>query len=89
MPSQMFADPFDELFKSKGDAYDAGKYRGSAETISWARQELSKLSVKYEPADDPAKFHAVEECCAVLRKIAEAIESERANAKAETQPKGH
>ena len=82
MSDQTFADPMDELFASRGDAYEAGKYRGSAETISWARQELSKLSVKYEPSDDPQKFHAVEECCAVLRKIAEAIEIERERSKA-------
>lgn len=81
MSDQMFADPMDELFPSKHEAYDAGKYRGSAEAISWARQELSKLSVKHEPADDPSKFHAVEECCAVLRKIAEAIELERERSK--------
>lgn len=45
--------------------------------ISWARQELSKLSVKYEPCDDPSKFHAVEECCALLRKLAEIAEADR------------
>ena len=81
MSDQLFADPLDELFASRRDAYDTGKYRGAAETISWARQELSKLSVKHEPADDPAKFHAVEECCAVLRKIAEVIEVERERSK--------
>jgi hypothetical protein len=81
MSDQIFADPFDELYASRSEAYAAGKYFGSAETISWARQELSKLSVKHEPADDPAKFHAVEECCAVLRKIAEMIEVERERSK--------
>jgi hypothetical protein len=81
MSDQMFADPMDELFPSRREAYDAGKYRGSAEAISWARQELSKLSVKYEPADDPAKFHAVEECCTVLRRIAEMIDVERERSK--------
>lgn len=81
MSDQIFADPMDELFASRRDAYDSGKYRGSAEAISWARQELSKLSVKYEPADDPSKFHAIEECCGVLRKIAEAIELERERSK--------
>ena len=81
MSDQIFADPMDELFSSRREAYDAGRYRGSAEAISWARQELAKLSVKYEPADDPAKFHAVEECSAVLRKIAEMIDVERERAK--------
>jgi hypothetical protein len=81
MSDQMFADPMDELFDTRRQAYEDGKYRGSAEAISWARQELSKLSVKHEPADDPAKFHAVEECCAVLRKIAEMIEVERERSK--------
>jgi len=81
MSDQMFADPMDELFSSRWDAYVAGKYQGSSDAISWARQELSKLSVKYEPSGDPAKFHAVEECCAVLRKIAEAIDVERERSK--------
>lgn len=77
-----FADPMDELFASRGDAYNAGKLAGQREAISWARDRLSHLSVKYETHDDPQKFHAVEECCAVLRRIAERIEIDRARAKA-------
>lgn len=77
MGDKMFSDPMDELFASRREAYDTGKYRGAAEMISWARQELSKLSVKYEPYDDPSKFHAVEECCAILRKLAEITEADR------------
>lgn len=74
---QHFADPFDELYDSRAEAYAAGKFQGASDAISWARQALSHLSVKHEPADDPAKFHAVEECGAALRRIAEQIAADR------------
>lgn len=76
------SDPYDELYDTKREACETGKYLGAADAISRARASLSRLSVKYERETDPSKFHAVEECCAVLRKIAEMIEYDRERQKA-------
>lgn len=71
------SDPYDELYESKREACEVGKYLGATEAISRARSRLSTLSAKYERETDPAKFHAVEECCGELRKIALMIECDR------------
>jgi hypothetical protein len=75
------SDPHDELYETKREACETGKYLGAADAISRARSSLSQLSGKYERDADPAKFHAVEECCGVLRKIAEMIEYDRERTK--------
>lgn len=80
--SEHFACPFDELYDTRRDAYETGKFLGASEAISWARSALAHLSVKYEPLDDPSKFHAVEECGAALKKIADQIAADRERAKA-------
>ena len=70
-------DPYDDLYASKREAMETGKYLGAADAISRARTTLSLLSGKYETHPDPAKFHAVEECSAALREIAIMIEANR------------
>lgn len=81
MSDEMFSHPFDELFATKHEAYEDGRYRGAAGALSLAREALSHLSVKYETTSDE-KFHAIEEACAVLRRHAEMIEAERERYKA-------
>ena len=70
-------DPHEELYETNRQACEVGKYLGASDAIKQARARLSLLSGKYETAGDYAKFHAVEECCGELRKIAEMIEHNR------------
>ena len=76
MGDQMFEDVFEQLHETKHAAYEAGKFQGASNAIAIAREAVSHLSVKYETTD-VAKFHAIEEACASLRRLAERINIER------------
>ena len=76
------SDPYDELYETKREACETGKYLGASDAIKRALSRLSHLSVKYEAQYDCDKFHAVEECCAEVSKIAQMIEHDREREKA-------
>jgi hypothetical protein len=70
-------DAYEDLYETKREACEVGKYLGASDAIRRAGIRLSLLSGKYEKAGDAAKFHAVEECCGELRTIADMIEHNR------------
>lgn len=65
----MFKDPFDDLYGTKFESFEAGKKCGHEQVLRHVRQRLSALSVKFEREGTPEAFRAVEECCADMLKL--------------------
>lgn len=68
------SDALDAIYASKREAFDRGRHLGATDAIRRARLRISVLSSKYETDGEIAKFHAVEQCCAVLRTYALELE---------------
>lgn len=70
-------DDMQGIFTHASEAFRAGKRRGREDAFSAALSVLGLVSAKHEREENPAAFHAAEECCKVVRELWNRAEKRR------------